>query len=332
MVGRRVAWVAITAAVAFALVAAFARDTSHAGVLERAIAALPTGRVLRLVLEDQRPAEIAIDLDTGARHAEHHSIEEWFDPRTGDRRVRDVVGGIAVSDVIARGPAIQNTVQGLDRFPAVYRAALAGAAKRDVRRSSLGASPVYEIRFPHSNVLASVVVDARTYRPLRVVFRSGDQTRAFRVATLRSLPKGVRIPPVAPPKNLTHSAAVARTLDLSSAKAKHLFPSRLLGLRLVSARTVVFRDEGRAWDITYANARLAGKLPSHYVRAQIAGVAYAQLGWRSELVPLARHRLIAESTGLSWSGYLRRGKAFIHLTSSEGLDAVVRAARNLMAD
>jgi len=328
---RRLAWVAIAAAVTSALVAAFARDTPHTGVIEHAISAVPTDRVLHFVLEDERPAEVVVNLKTGVRHAQHHAVEEWFDPRTGMRRVRDLVGGVAVRDAVSRGMPTQHDVKGLERFPIVYRTALADAASSNVRRISNGASAAYEIHFRRSR-LASAIVDAHTFRPLRVVFRSAGTSRVFVVARMRSLSPQADIPAPVRLQTFVSSATVASSSDLAPSTTRTLFPTRLVGLRLVAVRRLTFRHNRRGWDLTYAHSKAAGRLPSRYLRVQVAAAPYAQLGWQSGLVPVARSQLIAEGAGRVWSGYLRRGEMFIHLVSSEGLAAVIRAARTLVAN
>jgi hypothetical protein len=329
---RRVSWVAIIAAVVVALLAALTRDTSRAGVIERAIAVVPKSRVVRLVLEDERPAQTIVNLNTGRRRLDHHLIEEWFDLRTGSRRVRDTIGGVAVSDVMAHGKNSETRIVGLDRFPAIYRAALVSAANREVRRTSVDSNGVYEIRFPHSRLLASVAIDAETYRPVRVVFHDGNASRGFRVVQLHSLPRHAKIPAPRPITGDVRGAVVAQSRKLDFAEASRVAPGRLLGMHLVAARGLTFRDGGTALEITFANRAFAGKLPSRYVRVQVSTLPYVQLGWRDDLVVLARgDKLVAEAVGTSWSGYFKRGRQLIHLMTSAGLAGLVQASKELRA-
>lgn len=326
---RRLTLVAVVAAVAFALVAAFARDSSRAGVIQRAIAALPGNRVLRLSLEDERAAVLVVNLPTGERRAKHHTIEEWFDPRTGTRRVRDLLGKVVVSDAISHSKRSDTEVRGVDQFPAVYRDALTGVGRANVKRSSIGSTPVYEIRFPHSRVLASVAVDAETFRPVRVVFHDGSSTRAFRIVRLTALAAQAKIPSRRRLQGVVRIASVIRSQKLRVARID-IAPRRVLGMRLVAAKVLSFPEGGHAFDLIYGTGAVSGRLPARYLRVQLANLPYAHLGWRDELLPLASNgKLVAESAGGAWSGYLRHGNQFVHVMTSEGLGSLVNATKEL---
>jgi hypothetical protein len=331
---RRLVWLAFVAAVVFATLAALSRDTSRAGVIQRALSALPNDRVVHLFLEDPRPAYLVVNLRTGARTTVHHSIEEWYDPRTGTRRVRDRVDGVAVSDVLVHGRAVApstHVARAIERFPIAYRAALSEADASNVKRRIVGGRAFYAIRFPHSRLIASVVVDARSYRPLSVAIRDGATKSEFQITGVTPLPASRRIARPRPGVSIVRPSAIKVAAPLPRSQRPASLPEKILGLRQVSDRALEFRDGGRGFDVTFGNEAVAGKLPQHYIRIQVANAPYRELGWSDPIPRLAGvDELVAERSGHDWAGYIHETGHFIQITTSEGLSAAVFVAKELI--
>ena len=328
---RRATLVVVLAAAVFALLAAFELSSSQAGVIQKAIAALPPDRIIHLILFDERAAYRVVDLRRGSSATEHHSVEEWFDPRSGSRRVRDLVGGVVVSDTELRShPVPRSAADAPLDFPAIYRSALAGATARDVVKTRIGGQPVYRIRFVHSRLLASVVIDKDTYRPVVIAFRDGRSRRVFRVTAMSQLPRRAYLPKARLSRMFVRRTPVARSTKIDP--ADNLAPKELIGLRKVAVSQLVFANGDTGQRITFANTSIAGKLPSHYARFELAQAPYQALSWKGEAVVLARGGgLVVEKVGAAWSGYLQRNGLFIHVMASGGMANVISATREFVS-
>jgi hypothetical protein len=341
MPGRGLAVAAVVIVIAVA-VGALTRAGSHAGVVERARAALPTNRVLRIVLEDERPAASVVDLATGHARPAPHMVTEWFDLRSGLIRVRDRVGVVTVSDVRIQSIDRPASIRGgfsqgvISRFPVLYRRALAQATNADVTRSTLDDAPVFWLKLRRSQTIEAVAIDPHTYRPTLVIFRNGRGTRRFRVTTVETLPTSTRVPTVGQVPRLRRSGVTgSRPITSTDARAQNWLTSERLGevafsLPIQSIREIDFNDGSSAAELLYGSSTANGRLPTHFIRVQESFEPEALLGWSPALVGLARPGLaVIEQAGAYTNAYLRRSGRFIRIYSSEGQANTTLIARRI---
>jgi hypothetical protein len=311
-------------------VGALTRQGSQAGVVENALAALPTDRVLHLVFEDGRPAASVIDLRTGRAKPALHVVSEWFDLRSGTRRVRDLVGGVPVSDVRLRPSdgAISavgtDTPAALDRFPALYRRALTHATNAEVTRRRVAGTSVFWLGFGPSSSLRAVAIDKRTYRPILIVFRAGAGVREFTVRDISALPQTATVPTAQAVPRPLRSRVVASTTTNGLPTSERWVSVRLLGesaasLSFQSQTVLRFSNGGEGLELLYGSTAAGGRLPAHFVRVFEARRPDARFGWSPVLSKLAQPgSAVIEQDGAITNAYVRVSGTFIRIMTSEG--------------
>lgn len=322
-------WVTLAAAVAVTAIIAgiFVSQQPRAGVVERALRAVSGATPLQLTLVDPHPSEIVVDLSTGSEVAVPHVLTEWFEPRSGRRRVRDTVAGVTVSDRVLSGAAnALDTRSALAaEFPVAYRKALARPGTRVEAAQVLGRRG-YWLRFSRG-ALAAVAVDHRSYHPLLVVFHDGDGTTAFRVRSV--LRVKALIPPTDVPQLRQPRLLETRTVATPPPALDVL---RRDGLRPVQIKRLLFANNQTASDTIFAASRPRGRLPAHFLRVEIAPFPAAPFGWTPTLVALARPGVIVvERTGAYTVGYVRIRGSYLRLLTTERRQEIIQRARQLNA-
>lgn len=335
--------IALVAAVVIGAVAvgALTRSDSQAGVVESALAALPTDRVLHLVLEDEQPGVSVVNLQTGRSSPAPHIVSEWFDLRSGTRRVRDLIAGVAVSDVrvgagnspITASPSPTT----IGRFPALYRKALAQATNADVTRRTVDGASVFWLRFPRSRTIDAVAINRKTFRPSVIVLRNGRDTHQFRVRKIESLPPSASVPPTGPTAHpLTSHVAESIPSNAEAASetwlAARTFGRHAAGLPLLSVRALRFSNGNAGVELLFGDSSAKGRLPNHFVRVQESSGPEGHFGWSQALVHLARPSVaVVEQDGKDTNVYLTESQRFIRVLTSEGRQAALLLAHRIVA-
>jgi hypothetical protein len=312
--------------------------TSRAGVIEKAINALPYERVIYLRVETAKPGASTIDLRTGRATVASQAISEWYDPRDGIYRVRDELNGVVVSDTRGRrsnSPTATFTTVRLTKFLDAYRSLLARAKNHDVTRGRIGDQAIYRIPFAGSNSFASVAISVRTFKPVEIVLRDGGHLRRLRVVQAGSLPPSHIVPPAQPlPPLSSNSAPVARQrVGIVAARRAGLVTSLPAGvtnkLKLLSIWLVRFKSSESAGEFVYGKRQPAnGGFPQDFLRVQESARPERYFGWSratTELVANGR-TLYVERDGQIWTVFERQAGRYFRLMSSAPRALVVRAA------
>lgn len=332
-------WVALAVAVLGAAIAlaALTRESSHAGVIDKALGALPTDRIIRVAIMDEARAGELVNLRSGTAKSIHHTIVEWFDPQNGRRRLRDGLAGVAVNDVMfgASSGGSGFAEQTLARFPTLYRAELLQAVNSNVSRGRLNGASVYWIRFQTSNSLRAVAVDLQTYKPVRAVFADGEATRSFRILELTALPAKKAIP-----KPQLGAEPTVRRTSLRASTPDELSQSGLVGVVLLErllgppSRSFIGRAAGSpVGDYIFSRQRSRGALPDRYVRVQEASVPQPGAGWSAPIVAITRvpGSVFIVQDGKRWTGFVTAPHRAFRIISTLGRSELLRIARRLSA-
>jgi hypothetical protein len=331
-------WVALAAAVLGAAIAvgALTRQSSHAGVIDSALGALPTNRIIRVAIRDEAPAGELVNLRSGTAKSIHHTIVEWFDPQTGRRRLRDELAGVAINDVMygASGGGSGFAERTLARFPALYRAELLQAVNSDVSQRRLNGAPIYWIRFQTRTPLRAVAVDLDTYKPVRAVFADGEAIRSFRISELTALPAAT----ITIPKPQQAARAAARRTSLHPSTPDELRRSGLTGPAVLERllgpplRTFVgTTDESPVGEYIFSKQRSNGALPDRYVRVQEASVPQLGAGWSAPIVSMTRvpGSVFLMQDGKRWTGFVTAPHRAFRIISTLGRAELLGIARRL---
>jgi hypothetical protein len=332
-------WMALAIAILGAAIAvgALTRESSHAGVIDSALGALPTDRIIRVVIRDEAPAGELVTLRSGTTKSIHHEIVEWFDPRTGQRRLRDELAGVAVNDVLF-GASVGGSgfaEETLARFPALYRNELLQAVNSDVSRGRSNGAPVYWIRFRSRNRLRAVAVDLQTYKPVRAVFADGEATRSFSISELAALPATRAIP-----KPQTPARQSVRHTSLRPSTPDELRQSGLIGAVILErllgppSRTFVGTAAGSpVGEYIFSKKRSSGALPNRYVRVQEASAPVPSTGWSAPTIAITKvpGSVFLVKDGKIWTGFVTARHRAFRIISTSGRTQVLRIARRLTA-
>jgi hypothetical protein len=326
----------LVGAVAVAAIAAgiFVGQQSRASIAERALHVI-SGQPLRLVMIDTHASDVVVDLERGTEVDAPHVVIEWFDPKTGTRRVRDTIGGVALSDRRVGDDVREAAPETLvANFPLLYRTELAHRSA-SVVSARVSGTPAYWLRFPSGRSLSAVAIDRRTYHPLLVVFHTGGGRTMFRVQSVTHLDARSASPFAPRPIMRLPQAPVALTEPTSDLPPSIAAIRRIPGMprgrvAVVRAKRLRFADGKTATDTVLANAPTQGRLPSHFLRLQLAAFATPSFGWTPALVALAKpNRLILEQAGAYTLGYLHLPRAFVRLSTTQGRQAIIAAGRQL---
>jgi len=329
---------AVVALIAIAI-GAFTRSGSQAGVIEKAMRALPYDRVMKLVIETPEPGAETVRLRTGQSRPVVHSVSEWFDPRSKVHRIRDAVAGVPVSDIrsSSRSPNAAFTEVALTKFVRAYRALLVSAEGRPVMRGKVDRAAVYWIRFPRNRSFQAVAISASTFKPVQIIAREGGRSRRLRVVTAQSLPSGASVPGAKRVVRPHATAPISRTrvtqrdavaFGLTAASVL----SRELTLKEGSAHVVRFADNAVSGEFVYSRGGFhGGALPQHFIRVQESTKPEPYFGWSKVTINLARNSDVAvlEHNGGIWVGYVTSHGRFFRIMTSDGRSALLEAARAL---
>lgn len=210
------------AALALALIAPW---KSENGVVDQALAAVGSGRVVH-VLVRVNPKGTAIDLASGRRARLYADIEQWYEPGVGLRqRVLRSNGSLEPGSLPFMPRVSAQYAQALRGFTTGYRKALQEGDAYVTGDATLFARRVYWIRFRTGSARAGVevAVDASTYRPLYVretrdgrVTR-GSGSRILAIDTSTAIPTS--LPPEPEPNQPPTMFGIERTGRLTPAKA-----------------------------------------------------------------------------------------------------------------
>jgi hypothetical protein len=334
---------AVTVAIAVALIAiamgAFTRSGSQAGVIEKAMSALPYDRVMKLVIETAEPGDETIHLRTGQSRPVVHTVSEWFDPRSKTHRVRDAVAGVALSDTLSSGhtPNAAFTEVALTKFVRTYRALLVNAKGRRVTRGKVGGASAYWIRFPGNDSFEAVAISAKTFKPVQIIAREGGRSRRLRIVAAQSLAAGESIPSakrvirprlIAPISRTRVTLHAAAGLGLTTATVISPSPS----MTEVSAYVVHFAGNALGGEFVYGRGGFhGGALPQHFIRVQESTKPEPYFGWSRVAVNLSRNGDVAviEHNGAIWVGYVTGHGRFFRIMTSGGRAALLETARSL---
>jgi hypothetical protein len=183
--------VALAAGVAAAVVAVLLVSPwsgSDGGLVQRALAAVGTGPVMHIVVEVP-PSTVYVNLKTGHQTAETVRQETWFDRQNdryrgtvhvGDRLVSDYVGTShyrAGSEAAAMNNFYLALVTG-------YRKALANGTAKLVARGTFDG---HQIDWLSEGLGEQVGLDAHTYKPILLRFRSGKRYEYTRILLARAI-------------------------------------------------------------------------------------------------------------------------------------------------
>jgi hypothetical protein len=308
----------------------FLSEQSHAGVIDKALAAVSTPHVLRLVLVDLESREDVVDLSDGNPVPVRHIIRLWFDQKTRRGRLRDSVDGITVSDqpTASAPPISASFAAALTHFTSVYRRALEDATRRDVSLRRIDGQKRYWLRFD-KGALYAVAVDRHTFRPIRIVFRDRGHGHAFRVTGVAlDDPRQALTPRATPRLRPIRVVAIhpssAPTALVRAATASNDFT-------VDAARSVAFADGTTGFDLIVAPATVRGRLPGQFVRIQEASRPAVYFGWTSALVALTRPgHMVIRRAGHYALGYLRVGSSFVRISTPQGRTPLLAVARHLL--
>jgi hypothetical protein len=341
MTGRNRVLALVAAVVVVAVVlAALTRSQSHAGVIAKALAQVPTTGVIHVVLRDQGAAFEVTELGSGETASVHHTITEWVAPATGVRRIVDSIDGSLVSDerLTASSPAdaVEGlSIQGLDRLPALYRRALESATDNDLARGTYRGQPVYWLNSKAGGAIAAVALSERTFRPVAIRFRAENGgTRSFTVTSFDRLSKS-RVPPSIAVTRLSaepiasQRAVALADLPIFAWSADTLAPP----LRAVSVRQLSLRDGATVADVLLADHVERGKLPQRFVRLEVARRPEKAFGWTTAIADLVHgDHVVVRRTGMYRQLYVAAHSRFIRITTSLSRDKLLHVARELRSD
>lgn len=327
--GRRRLVVLAAAVTAVAVAAAlFASASSRAGVIDRALHAFSTKRVLHLALVDLATNDDIVNVSNGRPVAVRHVVSEWFDPKTGRGRVRDSLDGVTISDQPASRALSTGLPAAVTSFPLSYRRALEHARERDVSRRVIKGHPSYWLRFRTGPILA-VAIDRRTFRPSLVIVRGRSRNHAFRVAAITELltPHNTLVPQPAPHLPATRVLAVRSTNPPADVAVAVRDAS---GYEVASAQKYEFAGGATGYDLIFARAPVRGRLPQHFVRIQTAAIPRSGFGWTPSLVALtAPTRLVLARAGSYDVGYFRSGTSYSRISTRDGRRTLLAVAQRL---
>jgi hypothetical protein len=262
----------------------------------------------------------------------HHVLTEWFDPVSGQRRLRDELGGVVVSDVLLRrtdrGTGFSEAT--LARFPALYRSALLIPEQIKVTSGRLDGKPVYWLGFaPATGALRAVAINKETYTPVRAVFADGTTGRSFQVTSLSAFPKGSSIapPPIARPRHLAR--VTLRSVSPDQAPTRGVRSYDIVYPRLGRATHLYVGTRNGSFAI--ADAQFATRAVGRLTRIQESRQPEPQLGWTATFTAVAKRPNVAfvGRDGGRWSAFLRAGGRYFRVTSTLGRAQVVRVAEIL---
>jgi hypothetical protein len=328
---RRRAKTALLAAVVVvvvAIVGGLTQQQSRASVVSRALAAFPTDRTFYVVLRASSPSGTTIDIATGLELHPRHVVHEWFNPRSGARRVVDQLGGVTIADVYvasaSRAPAPSFSGEAAAGFASTYQRALETNPDADVRKGTLAGEPVYWIRFFHSRRISEVAVDHQTFVPVQAMFRDGSTREAFAIVSLETLTRGTPVP-----RSRSHLLPRKHSVNPATSIAVAILGRRVARLPLASVQPVRIDARRVGTEVLYGQAT-SGRLPSSFVRVDESSKRAPQLGWTSSIAALVRPgRIAIEQTGSFWNAYAQGHSRFFRLVTSEGRAVAIAAARHL---
>jgi hypothetical protein len=199
----RLALAAAVLVIAATVAVAWPFQSEKLSVLDRALAAVGDGPVVRLVLQDEWGGKL-VDLETGERRELRGTREIWFDPKRGLHEVGRF-GGTLQSDVLYPAgklpPFLERTVAGI---ASGYREALESGQARILGEDVVDGVGVYWIRV-HAEMLPDVAdgklhewahdvaVSKESYEPVYLREtrdgKPGPQTGA-RILEMTTLPDG----------------------------------------------------------------------------------------------------------------------------------------------
>src|SRR5947209_9941708 len=311
-------------------IGALTRSSSHAGVIDDALAAIPTDRVLRLSITDDAVAGKTVDLRSGRSRPVRHELTEWFDPRNGRLRVRDTLAGIRVSDVMLseRTNTGSFAQQMLARFPLLYRAQLLQAVSSDVRRALLDGEMVYWMRFRTAGPLRAVAISRRTYKPVRAVFAGDELIRWFRVRGFSVLPTSESVPAPHRDRSVKSRPFVLHRSTLSALRASgRVGVARVLTLLGVPSYLYAGPPSRRsvgAWIYGQARDR------SDRIRVEEAEGPERAFGWTPPTVALTENGdVYLTHDRMRWVGFFMHAGRYFRVSSPGPQARVIKIARQL---
>jgi hypothetical protein len=240
------------------------------GVLDRALAAVGDGPVLRVVTETQIGGTL-VELDGERRTEIRATREALYDPQRGMRWTLRLEGVVLEDYGVRPGRRLGYAGEAMQAFTRDYREALRSGRAHVLREEEVDGDPVYWIRVPLGpksptsrtpcrpyKFCQDVAISRETYAPLYLSSPPGFRPRALdRILTIESLPAGSgRIPGKATNVPLGFHF-LPRRLDIGRSEAERTLGAelawpgrRLAGLRLeridaVGIRPSVFTPEMR---------------------------------------------------------------------------------------
>ena len=197
----RAAALAAVVAAAATLVLAWPFGNQHAGVLDRALAAIGNGPVLHVTLRGEWGGTL-VDLKSGRRSPVYGEDEVWYNGENGQTHLISRLGGVVQDEeVLVRSTKPEAEYVALGRE---YRQALESGTARITGEDTIGGEPVVWVTI-HSELLPDVAdgkdhewaqqvaVSKRTFEPVALREtrdgRPGPETLQ-RVISLELLPRG----------------------------------------------------------------------------------------------------------------------------------------------
>ena len=220
-VGRSVvtAAVAVAAAIALALVAPW--QERGPTFVDRALAAVGGGPVVHAVVEYSWDRDVVVEIATGEERQRVHRTEYWYDEERNTLRTRLLTDGVQLTEIVetprhawsdvGEFPTAGNAAQldpALKGFVTGYRDALDDGSAEVVHETTVDGRAAKVIRFhPRpSGSVQEVIVDARTYRPLRFHHTyppDGRRSPEWRVVSIESISRDPSLfapPPLSKPR------------------------------------------------------------------------------------------------------------------------------------
>lgn len=328
--------IAAAAAIVAVTVAVIHTSDSQAGVVKKALEAIRSDGPIVLTLRDDREAGTVITAN-GHQQSVHHVIREWFNSHTGARRILDTMGGIPVSDTRIRtrvkelDTAAALSTAALAAFPSLYETGLRSATETSAHRGVLQGVDIYWFEFPDSAPLVKVAIDARTYIPKLIIFRSDYGSRRFSVVKLVREPSTALDQPRQVPA-LVREVGVRRRVSNSSPALKSSFAHAALAqrARYRFARCYVVRfgaNNGFEFHVVTHGRGLRTRI----VVVQESDRAESSFGWTPARISLANEEgsIFVERTGVVVSAYLRSRHRFLRITTTGGAGVTEQIAHQL---
>jgi hypothetical protein len=241
------------------------------GVLERALAAVGDGPVLRVVSETQ-VGGVLIELDSGRRTEIRARREVLFDPERGIRTTVRLRGTVLEDYGAPTGKRLGYAEEAMQAFTRDYREALRSGRANVLREEEIDGAPVYWIRVPLGpktpkartpcrpyKFCQDVAISRETYEPLYVsISPPGYKPRILdRILRIESLPAGTGDIPGKAARQPVGFTFLPRSYHIDRSRAARMLGGRLAwqgrrlaGLRLgridaVGIRTFVFTKRMR---------------------------------------------------------------------------------------